>query len=320
MKAVIASSGEQAWQLQDVPVPEPAENQVLIRVHASGVCYNDLHQSRGTPGHEPAGEIVAVGPGVRSRCVGDRVGVLLWQSACGRCEWCQRDKPLFCSHIVGTSMHLPGSHAEYMLAYADATVLLPEGLTYEQAAPLFCAGYTAYAGLRAADPRPGETVAVVGIGGLGHLAVQYAKASGFRTIAVTQSTDKETPISDLGADEIVRDGRALAAVGGADVVLGTSRSMSAQSDAMQGLRPEGRMVIMGLGSAPLEVSAGQLIMKRARIVGSQHNGREYLYQVLDFAARGKVTAVTESYDLAEAAAVRERLLEGAVRFRAVLVM
>ncbi len=320
MKAVVIRAADQTWEVTEVPKPEPGPNQVLIRVRASGICYNDLGLTRGTPGHEPAGEIVAVGVGVRTRVVGDRVGVLLWQTSCGRCEWCQRGKPLFCANSVGTSLQMPGSHAEFMLAYADATVLLPEALSFEQAAPMFCAGYTAYAGLRAADPHPGERVAVVGVGGLGHFAVQYAKVARLHTIAISHSPDKDALIRELGANEIVRDGKGLAAAGGADIVLGTSSSMDAQADTIQGLRPEGRLVVMGLGAKPLSVSAGALIMKRARIIGSQHNNREHLYEALDLAARGKIRAVVETYQLKEAGKARERLEQGKVRFRAVVVI
>lgn len=321
MKAVVIPAAGHPWEIQEVPTPKPGPNQVLIRVHASGVCYNDLGMTRGTPGHEPAGEIVAVGPGVRSRAIGDRVGVLLWQLGCGRCEWCQRGKTLFCPEIVATtSLQLPGSHAEFMLAYADATMLLPDALSFEQAAPIFCAGITAYAGLRAADPQPGERVAVVGVGGLGHLAVQYAKASGFYTIAVSHTPDKDTLIRELGADEVVSDGEGLTAVGGADVVLATSSAMDAQADAVQGLRPGGRLVVMGFESKPLQVSAIALIMKRAQIIGSQHNSREHLYEALDLSARGKVKAVVETYGIDEVGKARERLAQGKVRFRAVLVI
>lgn len=319
MQAVeISASG--SWQTASVNVPTPGPGQVLMRVRASGVCFNDLHARHGRPGHEAAGEVVALGAGVDSRRIGDRIGVLLWQSACGRCEWCQRGKPLFCAQKAGTSISLPGSHAEYMLARADATVLLPETLSFEEAAPIFCAGYTAYAGLCAAEPRPGDRVAIVGLGGLGHMAVQYAKAAGHHVIAVTGSTDKIPLIRSLGADEVAGSGSALAAMGGADIILGTSGSVEAQADAFAGIRPEGRMVVMGLSSAPMPVPVNSLIMKRAQIIGSQHNDRRYLYEALDLAARGLVRPVIETYSLAEAEKARERLASRRARFRAVLVM
>lgn len=314
----ISESG--SWQAEPAIVPELGPGQVLIRIRASGVCFNDLHAREGRPGHEAAGEIVGLGAGVSSRRVGDRVGVSLWQTACGRCEWCQRGKPLHCPHKGGTSINLPGSHAEFMLATADATTLLPVGLSFEEAAPLFCAGYAAYSGLLSAKPKPGDRVAVAGIGGLGHLAVQYAKAAGLFVIAITGSTDKISLIRELGADEIVRNGKELQAIGGADIILGASASVDAQADAFEGIRPEGRMVVMGLGTAPLPLPVNALIMKRASIIGSQHNDRQHLYTTLDLAARGRVKPMIETYSLAEAEKARQRLASGRARFRAVIVM
>jgi alcohol dehydrogenase len=328
MRAAIVPSANSAWLLEEVPTPEPGPNQVLIKVRASGMCYTDVHQTRGeipipfprTLGHEPVGEVVAKGAGVTTRKVGDRVGVPWVQASCGRCEWCLRGKPMFCAESLGTSMQLAGGHAEYMLAYADATMLLPDGLPFEQAAPIFCAGYTVWSGLRWAAPQPGERVAVVGIGGLGHLAVQYAKAAGFTTIAVSHSPDKDPLIRELGADEVVRDGAGLARAGGADIVLGTSNSMDAMADTIQGLRPDGRLVVMGAEAKPLALSPFDLLMKRIKIIGSQQNGREYLHEALALAASGKVRVVTETYGLDEIGKAYERVEKGQVRFRAVVTM
>ena len=176
-----------------------------------------------------------------------------------------------------------------------------------------------WSGLRWADPQPHERVAVVGIGGLGHLAVQYAKAAGFETIAVSHSPDKDGLVRQLGADAVVRDGQGLAAAGGADVVLGTGNSVDAMGDAIKGLRPDGRLVVMGFEAKPLPLSPGDLIMRRIKIVGSQQNGREYLYEGLDFAAKGKVRVHAETYPPAEVNTAYDRVAEGKVRFRAVIV-
>jgi alcohol dehydrogenase len=326
MKGAVVPAVKSRWEVRNVPTPEPGPNQVLIKIHASGLCYTDVHQTNGELpgpfprilGHEPVGEIVAVGSGVGTRRVGDRVGVPWFQASCGRCEWCLRGKQLFCANLIGTSVDVDGGHAEYMRAIADATVLLPDGLSYEQAAPIFCAGYTVWSGFRRADPQPHERVAVVGIGGLGHLAVQYAKAAGFATIAVSRSSDKDRLIEQLGADEIVRDGKSLAAAGGADVILGTSNSSEAMADAIQALRPDGRLVVMGFEAKPLPVSPGDLIMRRIKIVGSQQNGHEYLYEALDYAAKGKVKVITETYELDEINKAYDRVAEGKARFRAVI--
>ena len=327
MKAAIVPSANSIWQVKETKTPEPGEDQVLIKIHASGMCYTDVHQTHSelpgdfprTLGHEPVGEIVAVGPAVTARRTGDRVGVPWVQHTCGRCEWCARDKPLFCENSIGTGVQMGGGHAEYMVAYADATMLLPDGLEYEQAAPLFCAGYTVWSGFRWAEPQPGETVAVVGIGGLGHLAVQYAKAAGFKTVAISHSTDKDKLIRELGADEIVRDGKGLAKVGGADVILGTSNSVDAMADSIAGLRPDGRLVLMGFENKPLPVHPGDLIMQRIRILGSQQNDRQYLYEALQIAASGKVKVMTETYLLTEITKAYKRVADGKVRFRAVIM-
>src|SRR5437764_5138454 len=162
MKAAIVPAANSSWVLQDVPTPEPGLNQVLIHIRASGLCYTDVHQTKGeipgafprTLGHEPVGEVVAIGPGVRTRRVGDRVGVPWIQATCGRCEWCQRGRPMFCADQLSTGGTMAGGHAEYMLSHEDGTMLLPEKLSYEQAAPIFCAGYTVWSGLRWADPKP----------------------------------------------------------------------------------------------------------------------------------------------------------------------
>jgi alcohol dehydrogenase len=316
-----------AGRSADIPTPKPGPTQVLIRVRASGLCYTDVHQTRGempgpfprTLGHETVGEIVEVGSDVTSRIVGDRVGVPWVQAGCGRCEWCARGKFMFCPNQKGTSVDMNGGHAEYSVAYADATVLLPDNLTYEQAAPIFCAGYTVWSGLRWADPKPAERVAVVGIGGLGHLAVQYAKAAGFTTIAVSHSPEKDALIRQLGADEIVRDGEGLEKIGGADVVLGCSNSSAAMAETTRGLRPDGRLVVMGFDPKPMELSVGRLIMRRIKIVGSQQNGREFLHEALQLAAAGKVKVMAETFKLSEINKAYENVEQGRVRFRAVIM-
>jgi len=328
MRAAVVTAINGHWEIKDVPRPEPGPNQVLVKMHASGICYTDVHQTLGhipgafprILGHEPVGEVVAVGTGVASRKVGDRVGVPWVQATCGRCEWCARGRKNFCAEQKSTGMDLQGGHAEFMPMYADATFLIPEGVSYEQAAPIFCAGYTVWSGLRWARPQPHERIAVLGIGGLGHLAVQYAKAAGFETIAISHSTDKDKMIRELGADEIVRDGKGLAAAGGADIVLSTTNSTKSMIDSLQGLRPDGRIVTMGADAEPISLSIIELLMKRIQVIGSQQNGPEYLYEALDFVAKGKVKTVAETYSLAEAPKAYQRVAEGKARFRAVLTM
>jgi alcohol dehydrogenase len=291
VKAAVVPGVRGKWEVKQVPTPKPDANQVLIKIHASGLCYTDVHITEGalptefprTLGHEPTGESVEVGSAVRTRRIGDRVGVPWVQATCGRCEWCLRGKGTFCADQIGTGVSTQGSHAEYMLAFADGTVLLPEGLSHEQAAPGFCAGYTVWSGFKLAEPKPHERVAVVGAGGLGHLGIQFAKAAGFDTIAVTQSKDKEKLVRQLGADEVVADGNGLKDAGGPDVILATSNSYESTADAQKGLRPDGRLVLMGFSEEPLAVS-GQLMFVRGRIIGSSQNSPEHLYEASDYVA------------------------------------
>ena len=337
MLAAVVPSLNGKWEVKEVTTPRPGVNQVLIKMHASGICYTDVHATHGalgvkfpyTIGHEPAGEIVELGEGVTTRQVGDRVGVPWFQSTCGRCEWCQRGKSLFCPNHIATGINIAGGHAEYMVAYADATQLIPNGLSYDQAAPIFCAGYTVYSGLRLADPEPHERIAVVGIGALGHLGIQYSKAAGFETIAVTHSKDKEELAYKLGADSVVTNGDALLKEkgqhdasssdgGGADVILATSNSYKATADAIKGLRPDGRVILMGVSPTESLTVPPEILFKRIRILGSTQNDREHLYEALDYVAKGKVKVMTAISPLEEISNAYDKVANGNVRFKAVV--
>lgn len=332
MRAAVVPKIGGKWEVKEVPTAEPLANQVLIKIHASGLCYTEVNITEGrmpmpiefprTLGHEPAGEIVAVGEGVTSRKVGDRVGVPWLQASDGRCEWCLRGKPIFCPHQIVTGINIQGSHAQYMLAYADSTMLLPDSISCEQAAPVFCAGYTVWSGLRWANPKPHERIAVVGIGGLGHLAVQYSKAAGFETIAITHSKDKVEFAHKLGADIVVSNGgQGLREAGGADVILATSNSYRAASDTLKGLRPDGRLMLIGGSDEPFAMpSAVDFLFNRVQVMGSTQNGREYLYEALDYVAKGKVKVIEETFPLDNISDAYERVANGKVRFRAVVTM
>jgi alcohol dehydrogenase len=179
-----------------------------------------------------------------------------------------------------------------------------------------------WSGLRWANPKPHERIAVVGIGGLGHMGVQYSKAAGFETIAITHSKDKEELAHELGADVVVTNGQGLKEAGGADVILATTNSYKAASDTLQGLRPDGRLILIGLLSdEPFTISAPfEFIANRLQIMGSAHNGREYLYEALDYVAKGKVKIMTETFPLDDIADAYGRVANGKVRFRAVVTM
>jgi D-arabinose 1-dehydrogenase-like Zn-dependent alcohol dehydrogenase len=329
VRAAVITKFNEPWELKEMPDPRPGPGQVLVRIHASGLCGTDLHVHHGhqggtlpmVPGHEPAGEIVALGEGVLDLKVGDRVGAFWNQKGCGRCASCQSGLPGHCPNAQSW-VHIGGSHAELMLAWASGCELVPDGLAYELAAPIFCGGYTVMSGLRNGDPKPGERVAVLGMGGLGHMALQLAKAVGLETVAVTGQADKRAELIAMGADDVVvagdDPGAALRAAGGADVILSTTNSSKQISAAFLGLRPQGRLVNMGVPDAPLVIDPRALMWGQRQLRGSSQDERADLYQALQLAAAGKLTPKVELYPLARVNEVRERLAAGKVRYRAVL--
>jgi 2-desacetyl-2-hydroxyethyl bacteriochlorophyllide A dehydrogenase len=330
MRAAVIKQFNQPWVIETVPDPKPGDGQVLIRIEASGMCGTDLHVHHGflpvkppiVAGHEPVGEIVEVGAGVNGLRRGDRVGVSWVQRGCGRCRACQQRKPQFCQNQQSW-MTIGGANGELMLAFAEGCTLLPQGLSAQEAAPVFCAGFTVFSGIRATDVRPGERLAVLGIGGLGHLALQYAKALGLETVAVTNSENKRKEAQEMGADHVVLTGsdagKALMEIGGADVIVSTSNSATQIGQAIGGLRPEGRFVNLGVPDGPLVISdpMGFMMMQR-RIAGSSQNERRDLVEALELVATGKVKPRLEVYPLDRINEVRERLAAGKVRYRAVL--
>jgi D-arabinose 1-dehydrogenase-like Zn-dependent alcohol dehydrogenase len=329
MQAAVISAFKKPWEVRDVPDPRPGPGQVLIRVRASGMCGTDLHVHNGVlsvklpivAGHEPTGEVVELGPGVVDLRVGDRVGVFWNQRGCGRCPVCQSGRPTACPNAQSW-MNLGGGNSELMLAWATGCALLPDGVSFEAAAPIFCAGYTVMSGLRNADPKPGERVAVLGVGGLGHLAVQYAKAVGLETVAITGQADKKAELTALGADDVLvaRDdpGKSLNESGGADVILSTTNSAAQVASAFAGLRPGGRLVNMGVTDGAIAINPMVLLFGQRQIRGSSQDERSDLFEALTLVAAGKVSARIETYPLSRVNEVRERLAAGQVRYRAVL--
>lgn len=332
MKAAVLTKLDQPLEIQSLKDPEPGPGQVRIRIHASGVCGTDLHVKHGhvpgiavplVLGHEPVGVIDRLGEGVSALKLGDRVGVSWVQSGCGRCDACQRQQVGFCR--AGRSwMHNGGGDADFMIAEASGCTLLPDGLDWVAAAPLFCAGFTVMSGYRAANPRPGERVAVLGIGGLGHLAVQVARAMGHPVIAVTGTEAKRKEASALGADEVlvVREhaGNELMAMGGADVILSTTNSMEQVAQAVDGLRPDGRLIAMGVGGAPLTISPFALMFPPRTVKGGSQGARADMVDILTLAASGRVKPVVETYALDDVNRALDRLERGEVRYRAVIEM
>jgi D-arabinose 1-dehydrogenase-like Zn-dependent alcohol dehydrogenase len=329
MKAILMTAIKEPLTTREIPDPQPGPGQVRIRLHATGVCGTDVHVWNGelpvplpiVPGHEPVGVIDRVGPGVRSVTAGDRVGVSWFQAGCGRCQYCQKKQVKFCAE-PRTWMTNGGGYADYMIAEAEGCTLLPAGLAWEPAAPMFCGGFSAMSAYRIARPRPGERIAVIGIGGLGHLALQIAKAFGHEVVAITNSANKEKDARDLGADEVlvVKDhvGQELQDMGGADIVLSFSPSMKQNSQALQGLRPDGRLVTTAVSAEPIQADPVPMLFKQTSIIGSAQNYPADLIDILQLAAAGKVKPVLETYRLDEVNNVIARLVEGKVRHRAVI--
>ncbi|WP_432828809.1 alcohol dehydrogenase catalytic domain-containing protein [Dactylosporangium sp. CA-092794] len=333
MKAAVIAGANAPWVLEDRPVPEVGPNDVLVRIRACGICGTDVWMANGTLsfhefplvlGHEGVGEVVAVGEGVTKRKVGDRVGIPMAQKVCGVCDFCHQEHPISfvsgvnCASPTLTGVTVNGAFAEYIAADANGTVLLPDGITYEDAAPTMCAGYTVWAALRKVDPKPGARIAVVGVGGLGHLAIQYAKAAGYHVTAVTRTPDKHELARQLGADVVVADGEALRASGGADVLMHTGSSHAVVVDAMAGLKPWGKVVVMGVATDEMVLPAGPLAFQGYEVIGSAHNGMEYLVEALGFVARGEVKPMVEIFPKERVGEAYEAASTGKARFKAVV--
>ena len=324
--AVLEAPG--VLRFREVPRAPLAADEARLEVDACGVCGTDLHLFRGrlltdrplVLGHETIGRVVETGAGVTSLSVGDRVGVPWAQGSWGTCSACKVGKARYCE-ALRTWIDLGGGHARFVRVIASACVAIPDGLSSVEAAPLFCAGHTVASGLVRARTRAGEHVAVVGIGGLGHLAVQIARALGTRVTAVTRSASKRRDALALGAQDVLvtdKPGDALARAGGADVIVATKASTSEAGALVRGLAPEGRLVVAGLAFQPLDLDAGALIARGASVIAALGEHRRELEWLVSLARDGAVRAMVEVHRPAQLRTAIHRLEDGRVRYRAVI--
>lgn len=334
MKAAVVEKFGAPLAVREVPVPTPGPRQALVEILASGVCHTDLHAADGdwpvkptlpfTPGHEGAGVVVALGPGVTNLKEGDRVGVAWLHSACGHCEFCLRGWETLCLEQKNSGYSVNGSFAQYALAEADYLGRIPKSLSFVNAAPILCAGVTTYKGLKETEARPGEWVVISGVGGLGHVAIQYARAMGLHVAAVDLGPEKMALARELGA-EITIDGRTQdppveiqKQIGGAQGVLVTAVSTSAFKQAIGMLRRGGTCVLNGLPPGEFPVSIFDVVLNRYTIRGSIVGTRLDLEEAMAFAAEGKVRATIETQPLESINDVFNRLKTGKVNGRIVL--
>jgi len=332
MKAAQISKAGGDWELIERDIPEPGPGQVRVKVEACGICHSDalvkdgvwpgLHYPR-VPGHEIAGRVDAVGANVTSWAVGQRVGVGWHGGHCFVCEQCRRGDFAMCVNRKITGIDFDGGYAEYLIAPAAVVAAIPDDLPAEEAGPFMCAGVTVFNALRNSGARAGEVVAVHGIGGLGHLGVQYARQMGFETVAINRGNDKEPLARQLGAHHYI-DATAMDVVaelqklGGANVILATAPNAQAISGLVDGLAPSGKLLVPAAPLEPLSINVFSLITKRSSVAGWYSGTARDSQDTLEFSALSGVHPMIEKYPLDQVARAYEQMHSGKVRFRVVL--
>jgi alcohol dehydrogenase len=329
--AEVAAAGE-PLKIVERELPAPGPGEVRVTVEASGICHTDAVLAMGwlpgavfpvVPGHEVAGRIDALGEGVEGWRVGQRVGVGWYGGSCGHCATCRAGHLVDCPALRVPGVAYPGGFADAVVVPAGALAAIPDELSSVEAAPLMCAGVTTYNALRNSVARPGDLVAVIGLGGLGHLGVQYAARFGFDVVAVARGPEKEEAARQLGArhyvDSTTEDvATALTALGGAKVVLATATDSSAMGAAVDGLAVRGQLIVVGASTEPLPISPLQLIFGSRSVVGHASGTARDSEEALAFSALAGVRPWVETVPLEQAAEGYDRMLSGAARFRVVL--
>ncbi len=334
MKAAVVERFGEPLKMREIRVPDPGPGQVLVEIANSGVCHTDLHAADGDwpikptlpfiPGHEGAGIVAAVGTGVTHLKEGDRVGIAWLHSACGHCEFCLAGWETLCHEQQNSGYSVNGTFADYALGAADFLGRIPDSLSFRDAAPILCAGVTTYKGLKQTEVRPGEWVVISGVGGLGHVALQYAKAMGLHVAAIDIGPEKMQLARQLGA-EITVDAREQDPVtaiqkqiGGAHGVLVTAVSLPAFKQAVGMLRRGGTCVLNGLPPGEFPISVFDMVLNGYTLRGSIVGTRLDLEEALAFAAEGKVKATIEDQPLESINDIFDRLRTGKVNGRVVL--
>jgi D-arabinose 1-dehydrogenase-like Zn-dependent alcohol dehydrogenase len=334
MTAVQISRPGAPFEVVKREVPAPGSNQVRIKVQACGICHSDMFVKEGhwpglqyprITGHEVAGVIDEVGPGVMAWKKGQRVGVGWHGRHCGQCVPCRRGDFISCQNLRITGFSDDGGYAQYMIASADALALIPDSLMPIAAAPILCAGITTFNSLRHSGARAGDLVVVQGLGGLGHLGVQFASKMGYRTVAIGRGKDKEPLALKLGAvryldTDAVKVAEELTRMGGAAVILATAPDSKAMSALIDGLGVGGKLLVVGASADPISVTPIQLIGQRRSLQGWPSGSARDSEDALNFCALTGIRPMVETFPLEQAAAGYERMLSGKARFRVVLTM
>ena len=320
-------------ELAELPLREPGLGEVRVRIEACGVCHTDALTVEAVfpiafprvPGHEVVGRIDAVGLGVKGWEIGERVGVGFLAGNCGYCRYCREGILANCENQGFTGIHQDGGYAEQMIAKASGLVRMPDELQSVDAAPLLCAGLTTFSALRNSPARAGDLVAIVGIGGLGHLAVQYARAMGFEVVAIARGPEKAELATKLGAhhyidSEAVDSAAALQALGGAMTILITAAGGNVTAETFKGLRPRGTSIVVGAGAPPIQLQDSDLIFGNKSLEGATTGDFATADATLRFSVLTGIASMNEPYPLERAAEAYARMMSGQARFRIVLTM
>lgn len=334
MRAVQVPGPNQPFELVEKDIPEPKNGCVRIKVQSCGICHSDSYTKEGTypgikyprvPGHEVAGIIDAVGPNVTEWKKGQRVGIGWCAGYCHKCPSCRRGDFVTCDNIQVSGVSFDGGYAEYMVAPVEALALIPDEISPTEASPLMCAGITTYNALRNSGARPGDVVAIHGIGGLGHLGVQFAAKMGFHTVAIARGEDKAALAKKLGANLYINTDKQDAAkelqkLGGARIILATVTNTEAVNAIIPGLSINGKLVIVGAAPDPIQVSPLHLIRGRRSISGWPSGTSKDSEDTLGFCALTGVRSMNQVYPLEKAAEAYDLMMSGKARFRIVLEM